>query len=189
MTPQSLVQNDRAIVFQQYSYQSFMNDRATYLIEKLKLKPHPEGGYFSEIFRSDEIIVEQSLPKRYDGNRNFYTSIYFLLNGNQCSKFHRLKSDEIWHFYEGCPLIIYQINQNGELIESRLGNNPENGEYHQFQLKNNYWFGAKLSDIESYAFIGCCVAPGFEYQDFELADRNNLQKQYPNLTDVINKLT
>jgi uncharacterized protein len=166
-----------------------MNERAKYLIDKLQLVPHPEGGYFREIFRSGEIIEKSGLPARYNGNHSYYTSIYFLLEGEQISKFHRLRSDEIWHFYEGCPVKVYQINEMGELTEFLLGNKPDENTVYQALLRKNIWFGAELVDKDSFALIGCTVSPGFEYQDFELAERSLLLEQYPLLKDIIKSLT
>ena len=79
---------------------------AEYWIEKLKLLPHPEGGYYKETYRSEEIINRDHLSQRFKGQRNISTSIYYLLQSGQISKLHRIKSDEIWHFYDGCGLII-----------------------------------------------------------------------------------
>jgi predicted cupin superfamily sugar epimerase len=91
-----------------------MNNKAKKYIQKLQLKSHPEGGYYKEIYRAGELILPDHLPKRYKESRAFSTSIYFLLEGNQFSSFHRLKSDELWHFYDGSTLIIYTIDEKGE---------------------------------------------------------------------------
>ncbi|MEJ2616754.1 MAG: cupin domain-containing protein, partial [Ignavibacteriaceae bacterium] len=93
-----------------------MNSKAKYYINKLKLIPHPEGGYYKEIYRSGEYISTEGLPKRYKSKRVFSTSIYFLLEGKQISRFHRLKSDEVWHFYDGSPVAVYILNNNIEKI-------------------------------------------------------------------------
>lgn len=108
-----------------------MNEKAQSYKIQLNLQPHPEGGYFREIYRSDEIFKKESLPKRFDSDRSFSTSIYFLLEGQETSKFHRLKSDEQWHFYDGCPVTIYNLNENGELSVTTLGKKVSNGEIFQ----------------------------------------------------------
>jgi len=166
-----------------------MNKKAKEYITKFQLKRHPEGGYYKELYRAGEIILPDQLPKRYRSSRSFSTSIYFLLEGNQVSTFHRLKSDELWHFYDGSTIIIYTINENGELKTQKLGNNIKDGESFQVQIKHNNWFGAELLDKSSFALIGCTVSPGFEFDDFELANRNELIKTYPKHKEIIKKLT
>jgi hypothetical protein len=104
-----------------------MQEEVKYYISKIGLEMHPEGGYFKEIYRSGENIIPENLPERYEGGRNFSTSIYFLLEGNQKSNFHRIRSDEIWHFYDGSPVRIYIIGNNGKLEEKVIGRNFENG--------------------------------------------------------------
>ena len=166
-----------------------MNKKANKYIKKLQLKPHPEGGYYKELYRAGELILPDHLPVRYKSSRNFSTSIYFLLEGNQVSTFHRLKSDELWHFYDGSTLIIYIIEEGGELKKIKLGRNMNNGENFQIQIKNNNWFGAELLDKSSFALIGCTVSPGFEFEDFEMGDKIELTKRYPEHKDIIFKLT
>ena len=90
-------------------------------IEKLKLIPHPEGGYYREVYRSDESIKQKELPKRYSGNHSFSTSIYFLLKGEQKSYSHKLKSDEVWHFYDRSSVKLFIINEDGKLSKIILG--------------------------------------------------------------------
>ncbi|MFH1198303.1 MAG: cupin domain-containing protein [bacterium] len=158
-------------------------------IEKLNLLPHPEGGYFKEIYKSKETIDNSALPQRYSGDRNFYTSIYYLLEGKNFSAFHRLKSDEIWHFYNGSPLLIYLISPNGDFQEIVLGINIADGEVPQFLIPAGSWFAAKVRDEKSFSLIGCNVSPGFEYADFELGLRNELVEKFSDLKEIILKLT
>lgn len=162
---------------------------ADYWIEKLGLQAHPEGGYFNEVYRSDETIDESSLPERYKGVRNFCTSIYFMLKSGQVSHFHRLNSDEIWHFYSGSPLSLYIIDKEGRLSSIKIGSNPENGELLQFAIPKGTWFGAEVDEPGSYSLIGCTVSPGFDFADFELAERKILMEMYPEHKEIINKLT
>ncbi len=166
-----------------------MNQQAKYYIEKLNLIAHPEGGYFKEVYRSNEIIQAEHLPNRYTSARNLSTSIYFLLEGEQVSKFHRLKSDEIWHFYDGSPIKIFTLSSDGNLEERILGKNLETNEAPQIVIEKGNWFGAKVKGKNSFTLIGCTVSPGFDFEDFELADKNELIKKYPAHKKIIDELT
>lgn len=166
-----------------------MNKTASDYIRKLNLEPHPEGGYFKEIYRSNEIINGVSLPRRYRTDRYFSTSIYFLLEGKQVSKFHRLKSDEIWHFYDGSSIKIYIINFEGILSEHILGAKKDGGEIFQLVIERNQWFAAEVINKNSFGLIGCTVAPGFDFNDFELANRDSMLKLFPNYKDLIIEFT
>ncbi|MBX2976906.1 MAG: cupin domain-containing protein [Ignavibacteriaceae bacterium] len=153
--------------------------KAEYYISKLELIQHPEGGYFKEVYRSDESLEENSLPIRYGSSRNFSTSIYFLLNGNQFSSFHKLKSDEIWHHYDGCSITIYLIDASGKLELKVLGKDLEKEQSFQITIPKGSWFAAKPDDENSFSLIGCTVAPGFEFNDFELGKREELISLFP----------
>ncbi len=161
---------------------------AAELIKKLDLTPHPEGGYYKEIFRADEIIDVKFLPQRYTGNRCFSTSIYFLLEKNQVSKFHRLKSTEIWYYHYGCPLTLHII-EKGNYSKIILGSNILNGEVLQTAIPVGAWFAAEVNDKNSFTLSGCNVAPGFDFMDFELGDRNYLINNFPKHKEVIIRLT
>lgn len=160
-----------------------------YWIQRLNLKKHPEGGYFKETYRSAERIPAVHLPARYGGDRCFSTSIYFLLESDDFSAFHRIKSDEVWHFYHGSALTLYRIDAEGMLFETKLGNNLEKGELFQVHIKAFNWFAARVSEPESFALVGCTVAPGFEFSDFELGNRRDLIKLYPRHRELIETLT
>ena len=162
---------------------------AAYWIKHLSLARHPEGGYFQEIYRSDELISKDSLPDRYEGPRAFCTSIYFLLQSDEFSHLHRLKSDELWHFYSGSSLTVHLIEQTGDYSFVRLGNDIEKGEVFQTVIRAGTWFGAIVDNPRSYSLIGCTVAPGFNFADFELADREKLLDLYPKHASIINRLT
>ena len=161
---------------------------ADYFIKELNLQKHPEGGYFKEIYRSEEVINSNTLPKYFDGERNISTSIYFLLKSDDFSSFHKIKSDEIWHFYYGSPLTIFAII-NGKIEKLLLGNNPENGESFQQIVPKNSWFAACINKPDSFSLVGCTVAPGFDFNDFELATRKELLESYPLLIEEITKFT
>jgi len=156
-----------------------MTENARYWIDLLKLKKHPEGGHYREIYRSDEIIHKKNLPDRYSGFRNFSTSIYFLLETHEFSAFHRIKSDEIWHFFAGSSLTIISINGNGQLAECNLGNNPVNGEVFQHVIPKGTWFMARVNGTDSFSLAGCVVAPGFDFDDFELGKKDELIRLFP----------
>jgi uncharacterized protein len=162
---------------------------AEYWIEKLNLQKHPEGGYFSETYRNNESIKKEHLPERYNGDKCFSTLIYYLLKENDLSHFHRLKSDEIWHFYSGSPLIVHLIDENGNYKSVLLGSNIETGEMFQFVIPRNTWFGAEVKDKSSFSLIGCTVSPGFDFDDFELGKKRDLSDKYPRYINIINYLT
>jgi predicted cupin superfamily sugar epimerase len=164
-----------------------MNEKSRYYIKKLELEKHPEGGYFREIYRSGEMILIDKPDKRL--KRNYSTSIYFLLDGNQVSKFHRLKSDELWHFYDGSSVIIHIIDEKGSMSQTVLGNNLEKGESFQTVIKKNNWFAAELRNKKSFSLVGCTVSPGFDFSDFEFGNGEQLISQYPDFKELIRRLT
>ncbi|MGE5682193.1 MAG: cupin domain-containing protein [Bacillota bacterium] len=166
-----------------------MNIDAEILIGKLELLPHPEGGFFKETYRSEGFIDQRSLPKGFNGKRNYSTGIYFLLKGTQMSRFHRIRSDEMWHHYYGCAVNIHMIDNSGTYSVITLGKDILNGEVPQAVVPAGAWFGAELADKDSFALSGCTVSPGFDFLDFELAQREVLLSMYPELREIIQKLT
>ena len=161
---------------------------AFYWIEKLDLQPHPEGGYFKETFVSKDIIATEGLDRNYSGPRKAYTLIYYLLRSGQVSKFHRLKSDEIWVYHVGSALTIHVIQPDGNYVEKMLGPDIENGESFQHVVTSGCWFGASIDADGSYALVSCFVSPGFDFDDFEMGERDELIQNYPGLSNVIGKL-
>ena len=161
---------------------------ADYWINRLKLDPHPEGGFYRETYRSKENIQLCGLPSRFASPRSFSTAIYFLLRGQDRSCFHRIKSDELWHYHAGNTLNIYLLQQSG-LTVFRLGNNLEDGDSLQVIIPANCWFGAKVISPEAYTLSGCTVAPGFDFKDFEMADRHQLLQEFPAHAEIITALT
>lgn len=159
-----------------------------YWIEQLNLQPHPEGGYYKETYRSRDEFSPENFPARFNGYRSVSTAIYFLLPGKQRSLFHRIKSDELWHFHYGEALNIYVLTKRG-LVVLKLGPNPEKGEHLQVMVPANHWFGAMTADKENYTLSSCTVAPGFDFQDFEMGERKQLVDEFPMHEDIINKLT
>lgn len=164
-----------------------MNEKAKQYIQKLQLKKHPEGGCYREVYRAAEMFYIDTPPKAL--KRNASTSIYFLLEGKQVSKFHKLKSDEQWHFYDGSSVKIYVIDDKGKLTEFVLGNKIDDGKLFQLVIKKNNWFAAELINKRGYALIGCTISPGFDFNDFELADKETMIKKFPMHSDLISKLT
>ncbi|MEJ5252905.1 MAG: cupin domain-containing protein [Armatimonadota bacterium] len=165
-----------------------MNPEARFWIEKLQLQPHPEGGYYRETYRAEQRVLGCCLHE-HEGPRVMATAIYFLLTGDHPSVLHRLRSDEMWHFYAGSPLTIHIIDPQGNLSQVRLGANPEKGESFQAVVKAGCWFGASVDDPDGYTLVGCTVSPGFEFEDFELGDRQQLLERYPQHRELIERLT
>lgn len=166
-----------------------MRKTAEYWIKYLDLEPHPEGGFFCEIYRSEESVQKSALPERYTGDRDFGTSIYFLLRSQDVSHFHRLQSDEIWHFYAGSSLTIHLLNSDDEYTTQSLGAVPEKSEQLQFVVPKGVWFGATVNEPDSYSLVGCTMAPGFNFVDFELGEREELIQQFPQHRGIIERLT
>lgn len=161
---------------------------AQQLITKYQLQSHPEGGYYLETYRSKEIMAVDALPGRFKGDRSFSTAIYFLLEGKQFSAFHRIQGDELWHFYAGIGLHIYVIHPGGRGEVLKLGDDLANGYSFQHVVPARCWFASKPADENGFSFVGCTVAPGFDFADFELAEKKLLLKEYPQHEDRINSL-
>ncbi|MFG1493061.1 cupin domain-containing protein [Halobacteriovorax sp. ZH4_bin.1] len=157
------------------------------IIDKYKLEAHPEGGYFKESYRSHDSF--KSLPEPFNGDRNYSTAIYFLMPQGKKSSLHKIASDEVWHFYLGGPMTIYQISPDGALEIITLGQDILKGEKLQHVVPAGYWFGGHTNSGSDYSFVGCTVAPGFDFNDFVLADRTELSKLFPQHIEVIEKLT
>jgi predicted cupin superfamily sugar epimerase len=167
-----------------------MNSIAQAVIDKLGLEPHPnEGGYFVETYRSKERIPADGLPDRYEGERNFSTAIYYLLTPDTFSEFHRLPTDEIFHFYAGDPVTQVHLRPSGEMAMFTLGPNVLEGEIPQLVVPAGVWQGSFLNPGGQYALLGATVAPGFDFEDYESGPRNLLLSQFPALEEFILKLT
>jgi predicted cupin superfamily sugar epimerase len=161
---------------------------AAYCITHLGLIPHPAGGYYKETYRS-EGTIDSSLPDGISGPRSFSTGIYFLLEHGNFSAFHRIKSDEMWHFYAGDPLEVIEITPQGKLIITVLGNNLERGEVFQYVVPAGHWFGSRVKAGGIFSLVGCTVAPGFDFADFEMAEQDDLKKKFPYHSSIIEELT
>jgi predicted cupin superfamily sugar epimerase len=157
-----------------------MHPEAERLIAELRLAPHPEGGFFRETYRSPDRVTT---PR--GTSRSALTSILFLLTGDNFSAFHRLASDETWHFYRGDPITVEIIDAAGRHEQRKLG--PD-GPW-QTAVGANAYFGSHVEREDGYALVGCDVAPGFEFADFFLATRSILTLAYPQHAQVIARLT
>ena len=162
---------------------------ADQLIALLDLKPHPEGGYYVETYCSSEAISEESLPSRYKGRRCFGTAIYYLLTAQTFSAMHRVRSDEIFHFYSGDPVEMLQLWPDGSGRVAILGSDVLNGMQPQVVVDRGVWQGARLLEGGKFALLGTTVSPGFEFTDYESGHREELVKSYPQFRELIIALT
>jgi len=158
-------------------------------VRMLNLAPHPEGGHFREIYRSAEQFPAGVFPGRFAGPRSVSTSVYFCLGPGERSHLHRIKADEIWHFYEGTVLHIHCLHDDGTDWVIRLGRNVASGETLQAIIPAGCWFGAEGPGPGDWALFGCTVAPGFDFADFELGRRDDLLARFPGRADAVRRLT
>ncbi len=165
-----------------------MQDRVKQLISHYRMQPHPEGGYFQQTYKSSGSIPLPALPEGFSGSRAFSTAIFFLLEQGNFSAFHRIKSDECWHFYEGQTLLVHIITPEAEIKTVRLGPDIANGEVYQFVVPAHCWFASEPAPGTAYSFVGCTVSPGFDFADFEMADSAGLVTQYPTHGEMIHRL-
>ncbi|MBP1603831.1 MAG: hypothetical protein H6Q09_1003 [Acidobacteria bacterium] len=165
-----------------------MTDTADGWIDALGLAVHPEGGYFRETYRAGTAVAAGALPACFGGARPVSTAIYFLLRGSQHSALHRLRADEVWHYYQGSSLTLHEIHPDGTAIDVRLGRLGIPGAAPQRIVPAGCWFGATVDDPQACTLVGCTVAPGFTAQDFELGDPAALIAQYPQHAELIRRL-
>lgn len=161
---------------------------ASYWISHLALGPHPEGGFYREVYRSRDLVASDCLPERFSGERSFCTSIFYLLEQGDFSSFHRIKSDETWHFYSGGPLEIIML-RNGSATTATLGQDISSGQQLQYTVPAETWFASRPATDTPFALLGCTVSPGFDFADFQMADRAALIKQFPSAQELITSLT
>ncbi len=161
---------------------------AEHYIKNLYLEPHPEGGFYKENYRSAEAIPANGLPDRFAGARSFSTAIYYLLQAGDFSAFHRIKSDECWHFYAGGTLLVHVMEENGQYYCIRLGNSMEANETFQYVVPAGAWFASEPAPETSFSLAGCTVAPGFDFEDFEMAEKKMLTRQFPQHSTIIDRL-
>ena len=167
-----------------------LSPQITALINKLGLSPLPnEGGYYVETYRSDEKIPGSALPSRYNGDRSFSTAIYFLITPDDFSTLHRIISDEIFHFYAGDPVEMLLLFPDGNSRIVIMGNDFNAGHIPQVVVPRGVWQGCKLIDGGEYALLGTTVSPGFDFDDYEQGDTEDLASRYPDCRDMIESLS
>jgi len=154
-------------------------------IARLALKRHPEGGWYRETYRSSERVEAAALPPRFGGPRALSTAIYYLLRAGERSALHRIKSDEIWHHYAGDAVALWLLDAPGVARQLRLGGDGEP----QVVISAGAWYGARVAEGGAYALMGGTVAPGFDFADFELADRATLLARWPAQRAIIEDLS
>lgn len=160
-----------------------MKTTAAYWRETLQLTQHVEGGSFRETYRAPLVLQQPAGPRAAS------TGIYFLLEDGEFSAFHRIASDEMWHFYDGVTLHIYEIKPDGTLHVHRLGRDHAQGEQLQLVIPAGSWFASSVEETGGFALVGCTVAPGFDFADFELAEKAALSKLFPQHAGLIGLLT
>lgn len=163
-------------------------EKAQYYIDQFAMLKHPEGGWYKETYRAKGIISGSEL-EGFGGDRSYSTAIYFLLTNGNPSVFHRIKADEAWHFYDGDGILIHELDEAGRYTEHRLGLNLEEGEEPQLVIKGKSWFASEVVKENGWCLVGCTVAPGFDFEDFEMAERRILIEQYPEHSELISRLT
>lgn len=160
-----------------------MKTTAAWWREKLQLTQHVEGGSFRETYRAPLVLQQPAGPRAAS------TGIYFLLEDGEFSAFHRIAYDEMWHFYDGVTLHIYEIKRDGTLHVHRLGRDIAQGEQLQLVIPAGSWFASSVEETGGFALVGCTVAPGFDFADFELAERAALSQLFPQHAGLIGMLT
>jgi predicted cupin superfamily sugar epimerase len=163
------------------------------IVHALGLVPHPEGGFYRETYRAPLVLPHASISSTHAGDRSASTAIHFLVPRGSFSALHRIASDEVWHFYGGAPLEVVEIDPSGALTITRVGSDLAAGERPQHVVPRGAWFGSRvLEGTEArgdHALVGCTVAPGFDFADFELADRAALVTRFPQHRALIAALT
>ncbi len=153
------------------------------LIKKYKLHPHPEGGFFFETYRSEE----KCTPKSIGEERSLSTAIYFLLESQNFSAFHRVQSDELWHHYYGATIAIHVIDEDGNYKKKLLGSDMMDGALFQQLVPAGSWFASEVHSNGDFALVGCTVSFGFDFKDFEMADLKLIEK-YPQHQAILSRL-
>ena len=160
------------------------------IIKLLKLEKHPvEGGYFLETYRAVEKVPEKYLPERYKGARSFSTAIYYMLTPDTFSEMHRLKTDEVYHFYIGDCVEMLRLFPDGKGEIIRIGSDIKAEMLPQIVVHRDVWQGSKLAPGGKFALMGTSISPGFEFEDYEPGNRKILIEAYPRFKDMITDLT
>lgn len=172
----------------------YMDKEVSQIVDHLKLMPHPEGGFYRETYRSEGSSLVKF--RNIEVTRNYSTCIYFLLTSGSFSAFHRIVQDECWHFYDGSPIILHMFVPPSVLSTKAkqagyqkvvIGRNFSTGEVPQYTVPGGVWFASET--LGKFSLAGCTVAPGFDFEDFELANSVALCSEFPDFTEVIQRLT
>lgn len=157
----------------------------------LSLTPHPrEGGWYVRTYECAEAVEPVAFhDARYSGPRPLGTAIYYLLERDSFSEMHRLKSDELFHFYLGDPVEMLQLPEGEPGRVVRLGPNIEQVERPQVFVPRGVWQGSRLVPGGTFALLGCTVSPGFDFDDYETGDRVELSLRWPRHRALIHDLT
>jgi uncharacterized protein len=166
-----------------------MDRNAEQWADMLQMAPHPEGGWYRETYRSEGSIPADALAPVFDGERSFCTSILFLLTADSFSAFHRIKSDELWHFHTGDAIVVHEIADDGSYTRHVLGSDPLAGQQFQCAVRAGSWFASEVAEGGSFGLVGCTVAPGFDFRDFELAEGAALGALFPQHDALVARLT
>ena len=158
-------------------------------VKYLQLEPHPEGGWYREVYRASETIARNALPERFSGDRAFATSIYYLLGPGDFSALHRINQDEVWHWYDGAGLSVEVMAPDGGRQTHKLGRDVAAGERPMAVVPAGSWFGARVADEASYTLAGCTVSPGFDFADFDMPSRLDLLQRFPQHREFITRFT
>ena len=173
-----------AFKLKRITYLYYMQHRIDHLINHYELEAHPEGGWFKEVYRSKQNMLVNTIEER-----QVLTSIYFLLSTENVSKFHSIKSDELWYYHSGSALTVHCINPEGNYYQLKIGPDFNNGEQFQAIVPKGTIFGSTVDEPDKYSFVGCAVAPGFDFKDFKLFKESELMKRFPQHENIIKKLT
>ena len=159
-----------------------MQKDAKYFIDQLNMQAHPEGGYYVSTYSGEHKVNTRGVELPV------YTSIYFLLHSHDISHLHRLKSDEVWYYHGGSALTVHMIHEDGTYEAKKLGLNIDAGETPQVLVPKNTIFGSSVDEENTYGLVGCMVAPGFDFADFELFAQKDLLVLYPQHKEIITKM-
>jgi predicted cupin superfamily sugar epimerase len=157
----------------------------------LGLQPHPrEGGWYVRTYEATEMVGANAFgDMRYEGARRTGTAIYYLLEPDTFSEMHRLKSDEVFHFYAGDAVEMLQLTANGKGATVVIGNDMLKGQRPQVVVERGIWQGSRLVEGGRWALLGCTVSPGFEFEDYEEGLREQLCAEWPAFVEEIMALT
>lgn len=167
-----------------------INAEIDQLITTFQLQAHPEGGHYVRTFASKQNVRSCDRKRYEDDVRCAGSAIYYAIKGNDFSAWHHIKSDEIWHYYKGSAIRLYVLLENGELQIHCLGDPAiQTGAQFQIAIPGDTWFAAENINTHQSSFVGCTVSPGFEFADFQLANRDELIAMYPQHREIISRLT